>query len=133
MTYHACNSLQQIVLYFSFFSENSENKMLCCVASVCENQVTGEISVSRNKEGPHSDNKELTKQLRIITGKKHPQINLQCESEKYEYGHLGSWCIKSTFKLKQNFQKNKVVTGKTLFFVIVQFCTSHSICLNIGF
>ena len=106
---------------------------MLCVASVCENQVTGEISVSRNKEGPHSDNKESSKQLRIITGKKNPQINLQCESEKYEYGHLGSWCIKSTFKVKQNFQKNKVVTGKTLFFVIVPFCTSHSICLNIGF
>ena len=36
-------------------------------------------------------------------------------------------------KLKQNFQKNKVVTGETLFFVIVPFCTNHSICLNIDF
>ena len=36
-------------------------------------------------------------------------------------------------KLKQNFQKNKVVTSKTAFFVIGPFCTSHFICLNIGF
>ena len=36
-------------------------------------------------------------------------------------------------KLKQNFWKRKVVTGKTPFFVIGQFCTPHSICLNIGF
>ena len=36
-------------------------------------------------------------------------------------------------KLKQNFQKNKVVTGKTLFSVIYPFRSYHSICLNIGF
>ena len=36
-------------------------------------------------------------------------------------------------KLKQNFQKNKVVTGKTPFLVIGRFCNNHSICLNIGF
>ena len=36
--------------------------------------------------------------------------------------------------MKQNYQKkNKVVTGKTPFFVIGPFCTPHSICLNIGF
>ena len=29
--------------------------------------------------------------------------------------------------------KNKVDTGKTVFFVIGPFCTLHSICLNIGF
>ena len=34
---------------------------------------------------------------------------------------------------KQKLYKNKVVTGKTPFFVIVQFCTLYSICLNIGF
>ena len=36
-------------------------------------------------------------------------------------------------KLKQNFQKNEVVTGKTPFFGIGPFCTPNSICLNIGF
>ena len=36
-------------------------------------------------------------------------------------------------KLKQNFQKNKVVTGKTPFSVIGPFCSYHYICLNIGF
>ena len=30
-------------------------------------------------------------------------------------------------KLKQNFQKNNVVTGKTPFFMIGPFCTHHSI------
>ena len=62
--------------------------------------------------------------------------------EKYEYGYLGSWYIKSTLKstqinevlkLKQNFRKNKVITDKTPFFVIDQFCTPHPICFNIGF
>ena len=33
---------------------------------------------------------------------------------------------------EKNFSKN-VDTGKTAFFVIGQFCTPHSICLNIGF
>ena len=31
--------------------------------------------------------------------------------------------------MNQNFQKDKVVTGKTLSFVIGSFCTHHSICL----
>ena len=36
-------------------------------------------------------------------------------------------------KLKQNFQKNEVVTGQTPFLVFIgPFCT-HSVCLNIGF
>ena len=41
--------------------------------------------------------------------------------------------FKEVLKLKQNFQKNKVVTGKAPFFVIGQFSTHHSICLNAGF
>ena len=59
--------------------------------------------------------------------------------KKQEYGHLCCWYIKSTYslqevlKLKQIFQKNKAVTGKTPFFVMGPFCTHHSICLNIGF
>ena len=35
-------------------------------------------------------------------------------------------------KLKQNFRKNKVVTGKIPFFVIGPFCTPHSVCLNLA-
>ena len=50
--------------------------------------------------------------------------------EKYEYGHLGSLCIKSIFELKQTFKKNKVVCGKTLFFVKDLSSTLHSICLK---
>ena len=41
--------------------------------------------------------------------------------------------LQEVSKLKQNIQKNKAVTGKTLFFVIGPFCTHHSNCLNIGF
>ena len=56
--------------------------------------------------------------------------------EKVRYGHLDCWCNKSTLhqmfsKLKN--QKNKLVTGKTLFFVASPFCTHHLICLRIGF
>ena len=35
--------------------------------------------------------------------------------------------------MKQNFQKNKVFTGKTPLFVIGPFCTPYSVCLKIGF
>ena len=41
--------------------------------------------------------------------------------------------LQEVLKLKQNFQINIAVTGKTLFFVIGPFCTSHSFSLNIGF
>ena len=47
--------------------------------------------------------------------------------------NMGIWVVvygQTFFMLKQNFQKNKVATGKTPFFVIVLF---HSICHNIGF
>ena len=68
---------------------------------------------------------------------KHPKIKLQ------HFWKVWIWTfelflhqINSIYevpKLKQNFRKRKVVTGKTLFVVIGQFCTPHSICLNIGF
>ena len=35
-------------------------------------------------------------------------------------------------KLNQNFQKNKLVTRQTPFFVIGPFFTPHSICFKIG-
>ena len=41
--------------------------------------------------------------------------------------------LTAVLKLKQNFQKNKVVTGKTPFFVIGPLCCYHFICLKIGF
>ena len=41
--------------------------------------------------------------------------------------------LHEVLKLKQNFRKNKVVTYKTLFFLIGSFCTHHSICFKIGF
>ena len=41
--------------------------------------------------------------------------------------------VYEVLKLKQNLQKNKVVTSKTLFFVTGPFFTHQSICYNIGF
>ena len=41
--------------------------------------------------------------------------------------------LKEVFRLKQNFQKNKVVTGKTPFILIGQFCSQRFIWLNIFF
>ena len=53
---------------------------------------------------------------------------------------MGVWAVGTlsqlfirVLKLKQNFQKSKVVIGKTQFSVIDPFCSYHSICLNIGF
>lgn len=51
-------------------------------------------------------------------------FRLRIAYEKYEYGYLSSWYIKSTIykKLKLNFQTGKVFIGKTPFFVIGPFC-----------
>ena len=38
--------------------------------------------------------------------------------------------LSEVLKLNQNFQKNKVVTGKTPFFVIGPFWSHNFICLN---
>ena len=75
--------------------------------------------------------------LEILTGKKHPKIKLQCLRK------IQMWTFRSlvhqinsfqeVLKLKQISQKNKAVTGKTPLFVKGQFCSRHSICLNIGF
>ena len=55
---------------------------------------------------------------------------------------MGAWAVGTLNQLfirgiilylKQNFQKNKTVAGKTPFSVIGPFCSYHSICLNIGF
>ena len=78
---------------------------------------------------------ELIYFLRILTRKKHRQIKLQ------RFQSIRIWAfwllarqidsLTEILKLIQNFQKNKVVTAKTLFFVISPFCTHHSFCLNI--
>ena len=72
-----------------------------------------------------------------LTRKKHRQIKLQLLL-KYEYGQLIRRYSKSTLVIRGSwnrtkFPKNKIVTGKTPFFVICPFCTHHSICLIIGF
>ena len=64
----------------------------------------------------------------------HPQIKLQ---------RLRIWTLRrlvyrinslyEVLRLKQNFRKNKVVAAKTPSFVIGQFYTLGSICLNIEF
>ena len=68
---------------------------------------------------------------------KHPKIKLQ------RFQKIRIWTFVSlvhqinsfeeVLKLKQIFQKDKVVTGKTPRFMIGPFCSRHSICLNIGF
>ena len=75
-------------------------------------------------------------ELRILTGKKHGQIKLQRLLKVRIWAFGLSHQIKSlleVLKLKQNFQKNKLGTGKTPFFVLGPFYSHHSICLNIGF
>ena len=77
------------------------------------------------------------KYVRILTRKMHPKIKLQ-RLRKIRIWTFASLVhqIKSfqeVQKLEQIFQKNKVVTGKTLLFVVGPFCSRHSICLNIGF
>ena len=66
--------------------------------------------------------------LRILTGKKHLTIKLQCLRK------IRIWIFVSLVheitQIKSIFQKNKVVTGKTPLFMIGQFCSRHSICLN---
>ena len=72
--------------------------------------------------------------LRIITGKKHPKIKVQ------RFRKVRIWTFRwllhqitslyEVLKLKQNSQKNNVVTFKTLFFVIGSSCIPYP---NIGF
>ena len=75
--------------------------------------------------------------LRILTGKKQPQIKLERFQEVWIW--TSGWLVDQInslcegLKLKQNFQKTKIVTGKCPFYVIGPSCTPHSICLNIGF
>ena len=75
--------------------------------------------------------------LRLLTGKKYSQIKPQ-RLQKVAIWAFGSFVhqinsLKEVLKLKQNFQKNKLVTGKTPFFAIGPFFTHHSICLNTDF
>ena len=69
--------------------------------------------------------------LRILTGKKHSQIKLQCFYKVWisTFGWLVHQLnsLREINKLKQNFPKIKAVTGKTPFFVIYPFCTPNSI------
>ena len=79
----------------------------------------------------------ITFYLMILTGKKHPKIKLQCfrKMRTWTFGSLVHQIdsFQEALKLKQIFQKDKAVTGKTPVFVIGQFCSRHSIFLNTGF
>ena len=69
--------------------------------------------------------------LRIFAGKKHPPIKLQRlqRAQIWTFGSLVHQInsLQDVLELKQNFQKCKVVTGKTPFSVIGPFCTHPSI------
>ena len=75
--------------------------------------------------------------LRILTGKKHPQIKLQrsLKVPVWAFALLAHQInsLEVVFILKKNVQKNKVVISKTLFSVVGPFCSQHSVCLNTGF
>ena len=64
--------------------------------------------------------------LRIVTEKKHPQMGIW--TFEWLVHQINSLC--EVLKLKQFFWKNKVVTGKTPFFVIGPFYTPYSIPAN---
>ena len=72
--------------------------------------------------------------LRVLAGETHPKIKPQ-HLQIWSFGPLVHQInsFQEVLKLKQIFQKNKAVTGKTPLFVIGQFCSRHSICLNVGF
>ena len=78
--------------------------------------------------------------LRILAGKKTPSNKTPMLSKSMNMdisvvSTLIQLFIRGSYlKLKQNFRKKKVVTGKILFFVIGDpFCSPHFICLSIGF
>ena len=76
------------------------------------------------------------KHLDFKDTQKYRQIKLQ-HLQKVRIWGFGSLVhqinsLEEILKLKQNFQKNKVVTGKTPFFAIGPFCTHHSICLTLA-
>ena len=75
--------------------------------------------------------------LRILTGKKHPKIKLQRlrKIRIWTFGLLVHQInsFEVVLVLKQIFKQNNAVTGKTRLFVKGQFCSRHSICLNISF
>ena len=80
---------------------------------------------------------ECFNNLRILSGKNHPKIELQ-RLRKIRIWAFGSLVrqinsFHKVLKLKQVFQKSEAVTGKTPLCVISPFCSRHSICLNIGF
>ena len=75
------------------------------------------------------DFKLLENNLRILIKKKHRQIQIQL-FQKVRLWTFG-WLVTETKSSKK--KKNKVVSGKTLFFSIRSFCIHHSICLNISF
>ena len=75
--------------------------------------------------------------LRILIGKKHPKIKLQ-RLRKIRILTSASLVhqinsFQEVLKLGQIFQKNQLVPGKTLLFMIGPFCSRHSVCLDSGF
>ena len=85
-----------------------------CLDQNCYYQLKVTKDTHREKE-PSNKTPTLTKSTNMgiwIVGTKNPLL----------------WEV---LKLKQDFQKNKTVTSKTLFFVIGPFCSHHSNCLTL--
>ena len=71
--------------------------------------------------------------LRILTGKKHPKIKLQ-RLRKIRILTFGSLVHQiNSCQEVLGLEQILGVTGKTQLFMIGQFCSLHSICLNSGF
>ena len=117
------------------FSLHSAHLSLIIVCYLQENLLQLIILYKVNIE--NDDIAIIIRNLRILTGKKYCQIEFQRLQKVWiwSFGLLAHQInsLGEVLKLKQNFQKNTVVPGKTLFFVIGPFCTHHSIYLNIGF
>ena len=67
--------------------------------------------------------------LRILTGKKISNKILAVTKSI----NMDSWAVGTCNQLLRRGSYKEVLTGKTPFFVIGPFCTSHPICLKIGF
>ena len=116
-------------------SQNSQEETFAKVSFLIKLQASG-LNFAKLFKKTYLLLTNIKHELRILTGKKHGQIKLQrlLKVRIWAFGLLHQ--IKSlleVLKLKQNFQKNKLGTGKTPFFVLGPFYSHHSICLNIGF
>ena len=105
---------KEVLLFWNFFITSFESSSYCELQFHKQKQSLGGVSDTADLKNTHRE-KDLT-------------IKLQCLRK------IRIWIFVSLVheitQIKSIFQKNKVVTGKTSLFMIGQFCSRHSICLN---